>query len=640
MKLSLLLSCILVVLCNQDGPGKAEPLPPAANALELIKESPTLHCLGFRWFVENDGNTNARVDVSYRVVGDSVWKQSMPLRRVESDALMERKPPESQTIHAGSILFLRPDTEYEVKLDLVDPDGGATSRQFKQRTWKEPQAPAPTRTLYVVPGNGGGSGTVDDPFRGMAKADSNAQPGDLMLLRDGKYRGGIRLRKSGSAESPIVWRAQNDTGAVIEDTGKVTLLSLAGLSHVYAENLSLHGGGTAIRLNGGKYLCIRGCRISGADVGISGTGGERRVFVADNNIAGVESWPRESGTGPKLTEEQRANRSARTPRRTRGRRRHRRRRRHLSPEDSLRRQRWLARRRRQRRTSVERRGIEISGTGSVVCHNRVSNFRDGIDVNRPFPLCNIDIHNNDISHCYDDGIELDFSEHNVRVYWNRITNAGSAVSFQPIRGGPAYVVRNVLANIYNETFKLHLTPTGWPNRTSGGVIMHNTAVNNGPPFRVYSNEGPAHYYYLRNNLLAGRGLWRAIAITCPMKFADINYNAYVGDSTAFHGFAFWNKKHYKSIEGFVDSTGQEKNGKVLTGFGMVFADRIPATGRDKAWDPGIPQLGLAAGSPLVDAGQYLPGINDGFAGKAPDIGAIEFGATEPHYGVRNKGLGQ
>jgi hypothetical protein len=32
-----------------------------------------------------------------------------------------------------------------------------------------------------------------------------------------------------------------------------------------------------------------------------------------------------------------------------------------------------------------------------------------------------------------------------------------------------------------------------------------------------------------------------------------------------------------------------------------------------------------AGSPLIDAGKVIPGITDGFVGKAPDIGAYEFG---------------
>jgi len=45
-------------------------------------------------------------------------------------------------------------------------------------------------------------------------------------------------------------------------------------------------------------------------------------------------------------------------------------------------------------------------------------------------------------------------------------------------------------------------------------------------------------------------------------------------------------------------------------------------------------LRLKEGSGAVDAGEVLPNINDGFAGKAPDLGAYELGADLPPYGPR------
>jgi hypothetical protein len=36
----------------------------------------------------------------------------------------------------------------------------------------------------------------------------------------------------------------------------------------------------------------------------------------------------------------------------------------------------------------------------------------------------------------------------------------------------------------------------------------------------------------------------------------------------------------------------------------------------------------------VDAGVRLPNVNDGFTGKAPDLGAYEVGEPVPHYGPR------
>ena len=43
---------------------------------------------------------------------------------------------------------------------------------------------------------------------------------------------------------------------------------------------------------------------------------------------------------------------------------------------------------------------------------------------------------------------------------------------------------------------------------------------------------------------------------------------------------------------------------------------------------------LEAGSGAIDRGLALPNITDGFAGQAPDLGAVESGQSLPHYGPR------
>jgi hypothetical protein len=43
---------------------------------------------------------------------------------------------------------------------------------------------------------------------------------------------------------------------------------------------------------------------------------------------------------------------------------------------------------------------------------------------------------------------------------------------------------------------------------------------------------------------------------------------------------------------------------------------------------------LRAGSAAVDAGVRLPGVNDDFTGRTPDLGAYEVGRPLPHYGPR------
>lgn len=99
-------------------------------------------------------------------------------------------------------------------------------------------------------------------------------------------------------------------------------------------------------------------------------------------------------------------------------------------------------------------GIEISGPGNVVCHNRVTGFRDCISTlegaNAVEQVC-MDIYNNDIDTRPDDGIEADFCMGNCRIMRNRITNVYNALSSQPGLGGPTYFIRNACARSRSTT---------------------------------------------------------------------------------------------------------------------------------------------------------------------------------------------
>ena len=52
-------------------------------------------------------------------------------------------------------------------------------------------------------------------------------------------------------------------------------------------------------------------------------------------------------------------------------------------------------------------------------------------------------------------------------------------------------------------------------------------------------------------------------------------------------------------------------------------------------DPANLDFRPRSGSPLIDAGETIKGITDHFAGKAPDIGAYEFGQPRWVPGYRN-----
>ena len=65
-------------------------------------------------------------------------------------------------------------------------------------------------------------------------------------------------------------------------------------------------------------------------------------------------------------------------------------------------------------------------------------------------------------------------------------------------------------------------------------------------------------------------------------------------------------------------------------------EKVAAPGPDPRtlYTPADFDFQLRPGSAAVDAGVRLPGINDDFTGRAPDLGAYEIGRPVPHYGPR------
>ncbi|MCS6862135.1 MAG: right-handed parallel beta-helix repeat-containing protein, partial [Abditibacteriales bacterium] len=446
---------VSVLLCMA---GFALTLPRASRAAqplgEPVLEPPTLHCLGVYWVIGGDDNKNARVEVEYRVVGQP-WRRGLPLFRVEKGAHQHDRRrggaslPAQAWLFAGSVVMLTPNTEYELKLTLIDPDGGRAEKRLKARTMAEPVAPPNAPQYHVVPGDGGGTGTRNDPFRGLAAAQAHAQPGDVFLLHAGVYEGTFTVTKSGAPGKPIVWRGAGDGDAIIDGQGKAAKRPGRGISagdvhDVWFEDLTVRNADYGIVAHRAARLVIRRCHLYRCDYGIAATHNDNDsvhgFFIADNLIEGPSTWPRTKGI-------------------------------------------------------ENARGIQITGAGHVVCYNRVRGFADGIDT-FPSPRCAaIDFHNNEISEMTDDGIEMDYSERNTRCFFNRLTNVFQGISVQPVYGGPVYIFRNALYNVGLETFKMHNSP-------SGALMFHNTSVKQGMPLILYTGERVRNCVY-RNNLFIG-----------------------------------------------------------------------------------------------------------------------------------------
>jgi hypothetical protein len=425
---------------NASTPGRVEADPP------------TLLCLGAMWEIGGDANHNAAIDMDYRKAGDKDWTPGYPLMRAEDgnapDTIKQKHsyffkvpvPPNTWRF-AGSIVDLEPNTEYEMRLTLKDPDGGGAEKILKAKTRGEPPREFGGRSLHAAPEEAGkvnGDGSKDKPFRGLNAAQAAAQPGDTVFLLPGEYTGPFKVTKNGQPNKSIVWRGPKDKSAVINGG-----VDLNGREWLAFDSLTIRNSGKGLQANGCNEISVRWCVFEKNKVALEAGEKARNLYIADNDLGGASTWPRTKGIEP-----------------------------------------------------VE--AIDIGGRGIVVCHNRIHNVADGISSMRNGSSVGVDFHNNDIFECTDDGIETDYAEWNIRVFDNRLTNVFQGISSQPMRGGPSYIFRNAIYNLELETFKLH-------NYTSGALIFNNTTVKKGQPLMVSTPERANNIHVCNNLFVGTAG---------------------------------------------------------------------------------------------------------------------------------------
>jgi hypothetical protein len=542
---------------------------------EPAPEPATFLALAVRWPVRGDANANAVIHVRFRAAGETAWREALPLFRTHPDKVsLENRIP-GGWLFAGSIVDLAPGTEYEVHLRLQDPDGGSADRMLRMRTATEPAEPPGMRVRHVVPGEGGGTGTPDNPFRGLAAAQAAAAAGQVFLVGPGVYaEGQWTIDRSGEPGRPIVYRAAAEGAVVLDGLGRERLVSAPGARHVWFEGFTLKNARYLFVGNRGSHLVIRRSRFEIVQVGIEAINGDyaesRGFVITDNVFTGPSTWPRRGA---------------------------------IEPVNA----------------------ITVSGAGHVIAWNRITGVGDGIHGTGHGRLSASDIHGNDIEACTDDAVEGDHSDTNVRVSWNRITNCFAGVSAQPVNGGPLYVFRNAILNVEYSPFKLH-------NDTAGVILLHNTSVMRGIPFHVEPATETVSDVITRNNLFVGTAS-PALRSTGRMIRCDFDRDGYAWPGGSF---ALWNERTYATPEAARASGAlYAAHGAVVLRPVGNFASgleppadagqRVPAAENDPR---------LAAGSRAVDAGLPLPNVSEGFAGGAPDLGCCELGRALPPYGPR------
>src|SRR4030095_9330096 len=250
-----------------------------------------------------------------------------------------------------------------------------------------------------------------------------------------------------------------------------------------------------------------------------------------------------------------------------------------------------------------------------------------------------DIYNNDIHVTGDDFIEADGGVHNIPVMRNRGVNAAhTGLSAQSIFGGPAYYIRNV---VYNTPVALKFA------NPAGVVVYHNTFIAENRTAQRASNAD------LRHNLFVGTdGATGITVLGGPTAYSRYDFNGYRPNRGAEFNYSWLGPRQgmqvdydrpqneaqrFKTLAEFAAATGQEAHGVEVDY--DIFENLRPPIPPDSS--KGSPphetadlNVRLKTGSKAMDAGVRIPNVNDGFAGRAPDLGAYEVGQPAPVYGPR------
>ncbi|HUQ90700.1 MAG TPA: right-handed parallel beta-helix repeat-containing protein [Bryobacteraceae bacterium] len=284
-------------------------------------------------------------------------------------------------------------------------------------------------------------------------------------------------------------------------------------------------------------------------------------------------------------------------------------------------------------------GISLidSRGGNVIRYNTIRSsddhgFNDGIGgaSNYSFkgsPNRDSDIYGNIVSHCWDDAIESEGANRNVRIWSNYIHHTFAHIATASTSLGPLYIFRNVLG----ESRISHQDPSGGMmiktgmnymtingERVSTGLgyrfIFHNTALQPKGGLDVFSSH-ELHNAVSRNNIFYSRGNAYPRERGEPLNdFKNDLTGSYLGG-----GFVRSMFLPGGGLEWFLAPT-----------MNRIQWGRVESTRNGKT--VAITDPLVQAKNPAIDTGAILPGFNDDFSGAAPDIGAFENGRPPLRFG--------
>lgn len=547
---------------------------------------------------DNDGDEGLQLEI--REQGGAGFRPAHPFVRYDGHN------------YATSLFGLRPDTAYELRITLSDPDGvtgpNPVVRQLTTRA--EPALPAPLRSLTV------GGALADFPSLAAALLSGTLLPGDELLVAPGVYGPLSITGVLATAEAPLVIRAL-DPGdrPVIDGGGSGAAVSITRSAHVVIQGFEIRNGGpnnsgSGVRIQASAAITIQGNYIH--------DNGRYNVFVTQGTA--FPGGPTQGGyhliQDNLITDEVRggcggASNSPCADQTYYG----------IRLEDNP-----------GAGTVIRRNEIHGHVDNAAVCGDEspgegrnltegagnVLALTGGAD-NRGWSNHNLDFYDNLLFDARDDDIEADGICVNARIFRNRFGAAQNPISVSPSLPGPYFFLRNVIEGDWGEAgIKFN---TAGPSSTvaiRNLFFYHNTLAreSSGSLLNLwYAVEGdhnlPVKNVVFRNNVMWAKN--GGSALNCNNRGEDqpsFDYDLWYTPTTGGGLFCWWDGSQTLragTLEEFRLISGQEAHG------------RFEAPGLDDLARP----LLLPGASAVVDRGLPIPGINDAYAGSAPDLGAFE-----------------
>jgi len=511
----------------------------------------TFHCIGIYWSPLH-GHSDNVCQVHYRALGSTRWKEALPLW------YDDRGVGGYPAGYRGSIVNLNPGTVYEIKLELLNT---GTEEELIAETWREDFPIA--KTVYLP------AGTTHQP---------------------------LEITESGSPDGYILYTHREGKSSTIDVNNREDSCIYVSASYIIIRGLTLRDASVhGIRiLNNVHDVVIEECDISGwgrfqegewgheLDAAVySNSPNIERIIVQRNKLhhprADTNSWKEPARTIPRNTHHP------------------------LGPEAIV-------------FTPRDERAGHYVIRYNEIYSDEDHYFQDSMGDSHNFsyhgfPIRDTDIYGNYVANCWDDGIQAEGANCNVRIWGNYITRTAEKIATQSVSVGPLYIWRNVFGISRvgpNDNYGWRAFKPGDVEGWGGGktYIFHNTILQPPPPDHGSSDGVNAHDAKLthtctRNNILHVPSGGDSINSGSPNSTNDFDYDLYNGNIKAYRGA----EPH--GIKGV-----------------PIFAP-----------DNGDGEFALDPSSPGYDAGVVIPNFNDHYNGAAPDIGAHEAGDLPMEFGV-------